>query len=54
MEPEQVLDLIRSAPERYDTVRATLRYRGDGPVRKEIRESIVRSELGRRVRRLRT
>lgn len=48
MEPEEVLDLIRSAPEHYDTVRAALRYRGDGPVRKEIRESIVRSEAGRR------
>ena len=30
MEPEQVLDLISSAPSRYETVRAVLRYRGDG------------------------
>ncbi len=48
MEPEQVLELIRSAPERYDTVRAALRYRGEGPTRKEIREIIPRSEAGRR------
>ncbi len=48
MEPEHVLDLIHSAPERFDTVRAVLSYRGDGRVRKEIRESIVRSEAGRR------
>ncbi len=48
MEPEQVLELIRSAPERFDTVRAALRYRGDGLVHKEIRESIMRSEAGRR------
>ena len=47
MEPEQVLELIRSAPERYESVRAALRYRGDGPVHKEIRERIVRSEAGR-------
>ena len=31
MQPEEVLELMRSAPERYDTVRAALRYRGDGP-----------------------
>jgi hypothetical protein len=39
---EDVLDLIHSAPERYDTVRAALRYQGDGLVLKEIRERIVR------------
>ena len=48
MEPEQVLDLIRSAPERYDTVRAALRYRGDGPTIKAVRERFLRSEAGRR------
>ena len=48
MEPEQVLELISSAPKRYDTVRAALRYRADGRVRREIRESIPRSEGGRR------
>ena len=42
MGPEQVLELIHSAPERYESVRAALRYRGDGTVRKEIRERIVR------------
>ena len=31
MQPEEVLELIGSAPQRYDTVRAALRYRGDGP-----------------------
>ena len=48
MEPEDVLELIRSAPERYETVRAALRYSGDGPTHKEIRERIVRTEAGRR------
>lgn len=48
MEPEQVLELIRTAADRYDTVRAALRYRGDGAVRRAIRESIPRSEAGRR------
>jgi hypothetical protein len=48
MEPEEVLELIRSAPERYDTVRAALRYRGDGNVHKEIRERIASTEAGRR------
>lgn len=52
MEPEDVLELIRSAPERYDTVRAALRYRGDGFVHKEIREQIARSEAGRRAFRI--
>ena len=42
MRPEEVLELISSAPERYDTVRAALRYRGHGPTKKEIRERIVR------------
>ena len=48
MQPEEVLKLIGSAPERYDTVRAALRYRGDGPTKKEIRERIARTEAGRR------
>jgi hypothetical protein len=42
MEPKQVLELIRSAPERYESVRAALRYRGDGTVHKEIHQRIVR------------
>jgi hypothetical protein len=29
MEPEQVLELIPSAPRRYETLRAALRNRGD-------------------------
>jgi hypothetical protein len=48
MEPEEVLKLIGSAPERYETVRAALRYRGDGSARKEISERIRSSEAGRR------
>jgi hypothetical protein len=45
---EEVLDLVRTAPERYDSVRAALRYRGEGSVQKEIRQRLVRSEAGRR------
>ena len=48
MQPEEVLELIGSAPERYDTVRAALRYRGDGSARAEIGERIRNSEEGRR------
>ena len=48
MEPEEVLELIGSAPERYDTVRAALRYRGDGSAHKEISEHIRSTEAGRR------
>ena len=48
MEPEQVLELIRSAPERFESVRAALRYRGDGPTIKALRERLLRSEAGRR------
>ena len=46
MEPGQVLDLIRSAPERYDTVRVSLRYRADGLKRKEIGERAVPTGTG--------
>jgi hypothetical protein len=48
VDPEEVLELIGSASQRYDTVRAALRYRGDGPTHKEIRERIVRTEAGQR------
>ncbi len=48
MQPEEVLELMRSAPERYDRVRAALRYRGDGPTVKAVRERFLRSEAGRR------
>jgi len=46
--PEEALDLMRSAPERYETVRAALRYRGDGPTIKTVRERFLRSEAHRR------
>jgi hypothetical protein len=48
VQPEEVLKLIGSASQRYDTVRAALRYRGDGSARKEISERIASSEAGRR------
>ena len=48
MEPEQVLELIGSAAQRYDTVRAALRCRGDGPTIKDVRERFWHSEAGRR------
>jgi hypothetical protein len=48
VEPEEILELIHSAPKRYECVRAALQYRGDGPVHKEIRERLVLSEAGRR------
>lgn len=48
MEPEEVLDLMRSAPERYESVRATLRYRGDGPTIKAVRKRFWCSEVHRR------
>lgn len=44
MQSEEVLELMRSAPERYDTVRATLRYAGDGSTIKAVRERFLRSE----------
>jgi hypothetical protein len=48
MEPEEILELIHGASERYESVRAALRCRADGPVHKEIRGRLVRSEAGRR------
>jgi hypothetical protein len=48
MQPEEVLELIGSASTRYDTVRAALRYRAEGPARKEIRERMARTEARRR------
>ena len=38
MEPREVLELLSSAPERYESVRAALRYRGDGAVIRAVRE----------------
>jgi hypothetical protein len=37
-----VLGLIRSVSGRYVSVRAMMRYCGDGPVQKEIRERVAR------------
>ena len=48
MQPKEVLELMRSAPERYDTVRAALRYTGDGSTINAVRERFLRSEAGRR------
>ena len=48
MTPEEVLELVRSASERYDSVRAALRYRGDGATKREIRQRLLRSEVARR------
>jgi hypothetical protein len=48
LEPKEVLELIRTAPERYESVRAALRYRGGGATQREIRRRLVRSEAGRR------
>lgn len=47
MELEELLDLMRTASERYKTVRAALRYRGDGSTIRAIEERIARSEGGR-------
>jgi hypothetical protein len=47
VQPEEVLELIGSAPERYDTVRAALRYRGDGPTIKDLRDRYLASEAHR-------
>ena len=47
MQPEEVLELIRSAPERYDTVRAALRYRGDGSTMRTLRDRYRKSEAYR-------
>lgn len=43
MQPQEVLELIQSAPTRYETVRAVLRYRGDGSMIKTVHERFVRS-----------
>jgi len=48
MDPEAVLELMSSAAQRYETVRASLRYRGDGPTIKALRERFSRSEAYRR------
>ena len=48
MQAEDVLHLMSTAPERHETVRAALVYRGDGPKIKTLRERYARSEAGRR------
>lgn len=48
MRDEEALRLMRTAPERYETVRAALVYRGDGPRIKAMRERYAHSEAGRR------
>ncbi len=48
MRATDVLHLMSTAPERYETVRASLVYRGDGPKIKAVRERYARSESGRR------
>jgi hypothetical protein len=48
MGPGEVLELMHSATERYESVRAALRYRGDGPTIKAVRERFWHSEAGRR------
>lgn len=49
MRAEDVVQLIRTAPERYETVRASLAYRGDGRRIKAMRERFAGSEAGRRI-----
>lgn len=50
MDPNEVLELIRSAPKHYQTVRAALAYRGGGPTIKAVRKRYWRSETYRRER----
>ncbi len=43
-----MLGLARTAPVRYESVRAALRYRGNGPAIKAVRERYLRSDARRR------
>ena len=47
VQPEQVLELIGSAPRHYDTVRAAIRYRGDGSTMRALRDRYRTSEAYR-------
>jgi hypothetical protein len=47
--PEKVLELMHSALQRYETVRAAPRHRGDGPTLTGRRERFRRSEAHRRM-----
>ena len=49
MESDEVLDLLRTVPERYETVRAALHYRGDGSKIKAICEQFLRSDTSRHI-----
>jgi hypothetical protein len=44
LKPEEVLEFIHTTPERYESVRAAMRYRGDGPTIKTVRERFARSD----------
>lgn len=48
MGSDEVLELIYSASERYDTVRAKIRYQGDGPTIKAVRKRVLNSGVSRR------
>lgn len=48
MDAETVIELMSSAPERYNTVRAAMCYRGNGSAINTSREQYLDSELGRR------
>lgn len=48
MKPETALELMRTAPQRYNTVRAALRYQGDGTIIKAVRERFLKSEAFQR------
>jgi hypothetical protein len=45
--PAEVLELIGSAPQRYDTVRAALRYWGHGSTMRTLRDRYLKSEAYR-------
>ncbi len=47
MKVEDVLGSISSAPKRYETIRAALRYQGHGPTLKKTRAEYFESEVGR-------
>jgi hypothetical protein len=47
VQPEEVLELIGSAAQRYDTVRAALRYRGDGATMRTLRDRYRATEAYR-------
>ena len=47
MRPEEVLELMRSGNRRCRSVRAALRYRGDGPTMRTLRDRYLKSEKPR-------